>query len=156
MLPAPRMMTMKIRGYALLLALLAAVSLAPGSAAGEISINYSFNESHAEIHQQMLERNASFGEYYEQVCPEYLESMPPDVRAHLYSTTMARYGDLASGREFVPPLEIGNVAITTASPVISVFGVPVTLVTLGLAALGILILLTGVLLVRERLRDRNK
>ncbi|BBL67601.1 hypothetical protein [Methanoculleus chikugoensis] len=139
-------------GYVLLLALLAAISLVPGSAAGgEIPINYSFNESHAEIYERMLEQNASVGEYYEQVCPEFLESMPPEVRAHLYNTTMARHGDLASGREFVPPGK--QVAIAIASPVIPVCGVPVALVTIVLAALGILILLAGVLLVRERIRS---
>ncbi|WP_054848367.1 hypothetical protein [Methanoculleus chikugoensis] len=101
----------------------------------------------------MLEQNASVGEYYEQVCPpEFLESMPPpEVRAHLYNTTMARHGDLASGREFVPPGK--QVAIAIASPVIPVCGVPVALVTIVLAALGILILLAGVLLVRERIRS---
>lgn len=146
-------MTMKIRGY-VLLALLAAISLVPGPAAGgEISINYSFDESHAEIYQQMLERNASVGEYYEQVCPEFLESMPPEVRAHVYDMPLSRHQGSDNGT-FVPPGK--RVAIGIASPVIPVWGVPVTLATIVLAALGIFILLAGTLLVRECIRGRKE
>jgi hypothetical protein len=145
---------MKKQSYMLFLTLFAVAVLLPGSAAGgEIPLNYSFNESHAEIYQQMLERNASVGEYYEQVCPEFLESMPPEVRAHVYSIPLSRHLDCENGT-FVPPGK--RVSIGIASPVISVCGVPVALVTIGLAALGILILLAGALLVRERLRIRKE
>ena len=148
------MTTMKKQGYVLLLALLAPISLVPGSAAGgEIPINYSFNESHAEIYPQMLERNASVGEYYERICPEFLESMPPETRAHLYNTTMPWHRFSGADGEFVPPLITGKVAIATASPVISVCGVPVVLVAIGLAGIGILALITVALLVRERIRN---
>ncbi|KAF5072899.1 MAG: hypothetical protein PHX88_01850 [Methanoculleus horonobensis] len=154
------MTTMKKQGYVLLLALLAAISLVPGSAAGgEIPINYSFNESHAEIYQQMLEQNASVGEYYEQVCPEFLESMPPETRAHLYNTTMARQRPPGADGEFVPPLIMGKVAIATASPVTSVCGVPIPIVgiaILGLAGIIILALLAAVALILERIRNRNE
>ncbi|NMA10341.1 MAG: hypothetical protein GX932_04900, partial [Methanomicrobiales archaeon] len=80
---------MKKQSYVLFLALFAVAALLPGSAAGgEIPINYSFDESHAEIYERMLEQNASVGEYYERACPEFLEGMPPETRAHLYNTTM--------------------------------------------------------------------
>ena len=145
---------MKIHGYVLLLALLAAISLSPGSAAGgEIPINCSFDETHAVIYERMLEQNASLGEYYEQACPEFLESMPPEVRAHVYDMPMSRHLDCANAT-FVPPGK--RVAIAIASPVIPVWGVPVTLATIVLAALGIFILLAGALLVRERIRGRKE
>jgi len=101
----------------------------------------------------MLEQNASVGEYYERICPEFLESMPPEVRAHVYNTTMSRHLDWDNGT-FVPPGK--RVAIGIASPVISVCGVPiapVTIVIRGLVVLGILALLAGVLLIRQRIRS---
>ncbi len=145
----------------LLLALLAIVTLLPGSAAGEtrggeITIECSFNESHSEIYERMLERNASLGEYYERICPEFLESMPPESRALLYNTTMARHQPPGADGEFVPPLKMGKVAIATASPVIAVCGVPIALVAIviiGLAGIGILALLAAACLVRERIRS---
>jgi len=147
------MMTMKKQGYVLLLALLAAISLAPGSAAGEIPLECSVNEPHSELYEQMLERNASLGEYYEQACPGLLEDMPPEVRAHVYDMPMSRHLDCENGT-FVPPGK--RVAIGIASPVISVCGVPVVLVAIGLAALGILILLATISLVRERVRSKKE
>ncbi|WP_155937270.1 hypothetical protein [Methanoculleus sp. MH98A] len=148
---------MNKKGYVLLLALLAVAALLPGSVAGgEIPINYSFNESHAEIYERMLERNASVGEYYERACPEFLESMPPETRAHLYNTAMPRHRPPGADGEFVPPLITGKVAIATASPVTSVCGVPIALVTIGLAVLGILILLAAISLILERFRNRNE
>jgi len=145
---------MKKQGYVLFLALLTTISLVPSSAAGgEIPINYSFNESHAEIYQQMLERNASVGEYYEMVCPEFLESMPPETRAHVYSMPLSRHLD-SDNRTFVPPGK--RVSIGIASPVISICGVPIslaTIITIGLAGIGILALLVAVFLVREHIRS---
>lgn len=99
---------MKKQGCLLFLALLAVAALLPGSAAGEaagreIPIEYSFNESHSLIYQQTLEQNATLGEYYERVCPEFLESMPPELRAHVYNTTMARPQAPDGDRVFVPP-----------------------------------------------------
>ncbi|MCM2465643.1 hypothetical protein [Methanoculleus oceani] len=148
---------MKKQGYVLFLALLAVAALLPGSAAGgEIPLDCSFNESHSEIYERMLEQNASLGEYYEQVCPEFLESMPPELRAHVYNTTMLRHQPPGADGEFVPPLKMGKVAIATASPVISVCGVPILIVgivILGLVGLGILALLAAACLVRERFRS---
>jgi hypothetical protein len=147
------MTTMKKQGYVLFLALLAVAALLPGSAAGETAIEYSFNESHSEIYEQMLERNASVGEYYERICPEFLENMPPETRAHLYSVPLSRHQD-SDNRTFVPPEK--QVAIGIASPVIMVCGVPIALVTIVAIGLAILILLVGALLVRERIRNGNK
>ena len=138
------------QGYVLLLALLAVAALLPGSAAEEIPIEYSFNESHSQIYEQMLERNATLGEYYEQVCPEFLASMPPEVRAHVYTTTMSRHRDLAADREFVPPLVRGKIAVAAAPSVFSVSGIHV-----GLIGIGILALLAAAWFVRERLRNRR-
>lgn len=147
------MTTMKKQGYVLLLALLAAISLVPGPAAGETAIEYSFDESHAEIYERMLEQNASLGEYYEQACPEFLEGMPPEVRAHVYDMPMSRHLD-CENVTFVPPGK--QVAIAIASPVIPVCSVPVALVILGLAGIGILILLAGVLLVLKRVGSKKE
>ncbi len=142
-------MAMKIRGYVLLLALLAAISLVPGSAAGgEIPINYSFNTSHAEIYERMLEQNASLGEYYEQVCPEFLEGMPPEARARVYNTTMFRHEPHDAERIFVPPLVTGRVAVATAPSVFSVAGVHVV----GLAGIVILAVLAAAWFIRNRKR----
>lgn len=130
--------------------------LVPGPVSGEtadsqIAIECSFNGSHSQIYEQMLERNASVGEYYEEVCPEFLENMPLEVRAHVYNTTMSRYRDLAADREFVPPLVRGKIAIATASPVISM-----SRVHIGLIGVGILTLLAVAWLVRQRLHGRKK
>lgn len=143
----------------LILALLAVAALLPGAAAGETSIEYSFNESHAEVYEQMLAENASVGEYYERVCPEFLESMPPETRAHLYSTTMRGYRDLASDSRvvFVPPEK--QVAIGMASPVLGVCGVPVPLYSVGLLALFgvvILALLAAAALVLKRVSSKKE
>ncbi|MDD4566447.1 hypothetical protein L21_2171 [Methanoculleus chikugoensis] len=150
---------MKKQSYVLFLALFAVAALLPGSAAGgEIPINYSFDESHAEIYERMLEQNASVGEYYERACPEFLEGMPPETRAHLYNTTMARQRPPGADGEFVPPLKMGKVAIATASPVVSVCGVPIQIVgvaILGLAGIVILALLVAVALVLERVRKKE-
>lgn len=137
----------------LLLVLLAVLTLVPGPVSGEtpgqqIAIECSFNESHSLIYQQMLEQNASIGEYYEQVCPEFLESMPPETRAHVYNTTMLRHE---------PPGK--RSAIGIASPVISVCGVPVSLAGIGtlvLIGIGILALLTAAWLIRQRARNRKE
>ena len=150
---------MKKQSYVLFLALFAVAALLPGSAAGgEIPINYSFDESHAEIYERMLEQNASVGEYYERACPEFLEGMPPETRAHLYNTTMRGYHDLASDRMvFVPPGK--QVSIGMASPVLGVCGVPVPLYTIGLLALFgvvILALLAVVALVLERVCKKKE
>lgn len=141
----------------LLLALLAVAACLPGpvtgETGGEIRLEYSFNESHSEIYRQMLEQNASIGEYYEPVCPEFLESMPPETRAHVYDMPMSRH--LASeNRTFVPPER--RVAIAIASPAISVCGVPVTPVTVGLAGIVILALLAAASLLRQRGRNRKE
>ncbi len=112
-----------------ILALLAVAALLPGSIAGELFI--AFNESHAEIYQQMLAENASVGEYYERVCPEFLEGMPPEKQ----------------------------VAIGMASPGPGVCGVPVPLYTIGLLALFgvvILALLAAVALVLERVCKKKE
>lgn len=154
---------MEKQGYLLFLALLAVAALLPLPVAGEatdsqVRINCSFNESHSEIYQQMLERNASLGEYYERICPGFLEGMPPELRAHLYNMTMLRHEPPCGDRTFVPPLVTGKVAIATASPVISVCGVPIALVAiviLGLVGIGILALLAAACLIRERSRNRN-
>ena len=143
----------------LLLVLLAVAALLPGTAAGgEIPINYTFNGSNAEVYQQMLAENASVGEYYEQVCPEFLEGMPPEMRAHLYNTTMRGYHDLASDRMvFVPPGK--QVSIGMASPVLVVCGVPILLSSIGLLALFgvvILALLAVVALVLERVCKKKE
>ncbi|HOI13328.1 MAG TPA: hypothetical protein PLG75_05690 [Methanoculleus sp.] len=142
----------------LILTLLAVAVLLPGAAAGETSIECSFNESHAEVYEQMLAENATLGEYYERVCPEFLESMPPETRAHLYSTTMRGYRDLASDRVvFVPPGK--QVAIGIASPVLGVCGVPVPLYSAGFLALFgvvILALLAAVALVLKRVRKKKE
>lgn len=141
------------RALFLLFALLVVITLMPEPAAGrEIPIEYSFNESHPQIYEQMLERNATLGEYYEQVCPEFLESMPPEVRAHVYNTTMSRSRDLAADREFVPPLVRGKIAVATASPVISVGGVRID----RLIGVGILTLLAVAGLVWQRLQNRKE
>ncbi len=107
----------------------------------------------------MLAENASVGEYYERVCPEFLESMPPETRAHLYSTTMRGYRDLASDNRvvFVPPEK--QVAIGMASPVLGVCGVPVPLYSVWLLALFgvvILALLAAAALVLERFRKKEE
>ena len=114
-----------------ILALLAGAALLPGAAAGETSIEYSFNESHAEVYEQMLAENAAVGEYYERVCPEFLEGMPPEKQ----------------------------VAIGMASPGPGVCGVPVPLYTIGLLALFgvvILALLAAVALVLERVCKKKE
>ncbi len=149
-------MVMKKRGNLLLLVLLAVAALAPLPATGEtvggeVSFEYSFNESHSLIYEQMLEQNASLGEYYEQVCPEFLESMPPEVRAHVYNTTMPRHQPPGADGVFVPPLIMGKVAVATASPVISVSGVHI-----GLIGVGILALLAAAWLVLQRVRNRKE
>ncbi|MFA7562421.1 MAG: hypothetical protein WCY70_03180, partial [Methanoculleus sp.] len=98
------------------------------------------------------------GEYYEQVCPEFLEGMPPETRAHLYNTTMRGYHDLASDRMiFVPPGK--QVAIAVASPVLVVCGVPILFYSIGLLALFglvILVLLAAVALVLERVCKKKE
>jgi hypothetical protein len=137
-----------------ILALLAVAALLPGSIAGELFI--AFNESHAEIYQQMLAENASVGEYYERVCPEFLEGMPPETRAHLYSTPISRHLDCDTVT-FVPPEK--QVAIGMASPGPGVCGVPVPLYTIGLLALFgvvILALLAAVALVLERVCKKKE
>jgi len=144
---------MKKQGYVLFLALLAVAALLPGSTAGEtgggeIPIECSLSVPHSEIYERMLEQNASLGEYYEQACPEFLESMPPELRAHVYSMPMSRHLD-CDNVTLVPPGK--RVAIGIASPVISVCGVPIALVTIVIP--GILILLAGALLIRERIRN---
>jgi len=148
---------MKKQGYVLFLTLFAVAALLPGSAAGgEIPLNYSFNESHAEIYQQMLERNASVGEYYEQVCPEFLENMPLEVRAHVYSIPLSRHQDSDNGT-FVPPGK--RVSIGIASPVILVCGVPISLVTIvipGLVVLGTLALLAVAWFALKWVRNRKE
>lgn len=146
---------MKKQGYVLLPALLAIAALLPLSVAGEtvggeIPIECPFNESHSLIYRQMLEQNASVGEYYEQVCPGFLEDMPPEVRSHLYNTTMLRHEPPGSGRVFVPPLATGRVALATAPSVFSVTGVHI-----GLIGLAILVLLAAACLVRERIRRKK-
>ncbi|WP_292527343.1 hypothetical protein [Methanoculleus sp.] len=121
--------------------------LVPGPVLGEspgqqIAIEYSFNESHVRIYEQMLAQNASVGEYYERVCPEFLEGMSPETRAHAYNTTMARHE---------PPGK--QAAIGVASPVISVCGVPTHLAGIGtLALVGIVILglLAAIWLIRKK------
>ena len=70
---------------------------------GMIAVECPFNESHELVYQRILEQNASVGEYYEMTCPEFLESMPPETRAHLYNTTMRGPRDIAADRVFVPP-----------------------------------------------------
>ncbi|MCK9306834.1 MAG: hypothetical protein M0P17_04835 [Methanoculleus sp.] len=152
---------MKKQGYVLFLALLAVAALLPGSAAGEtgggeISIECSLNESHSEIYERMLEQNASLGEYYEQACPGLLEDMSPEVRAHVYGMPMSRHLD-CDNVTFVPPEK--QVAIGIASPVISVWGVPIALVTIvipGLVVLGIFILLAVAWFALKRIRNRKE
>lgn len=151
-------MTMKKQRYVLILVLLAVAALLPGATAAEASITCPFNESHSLIYRQMLAENASVGEYYELVCPEFLEGMPPETRVHLYNTAMRGYHDLASDRMiFVPPGK--QVAIAVASPVLVVCGVPVLLYSIGLLALFgvvILALLAAVALVLERVCKKKE
>mgnify|MGYP000919446461 CR=1 FL=1 len=135
------------RASLLLLALLAVLTLVPGPVQGEIpgqqiAIECSFNGSESWVYEQMLEQNASVGEYYERICPEFLESMPPEVRAHVYNTTMVRHE---------PPGK--RVAIGVASPVISVYGVSIHLAgigTLALPGIVILALLAAAWLIRKK------
>lgn len=152
---------MKKQGYVLFLALLAVAALLPGSVAGEtgggeISLECSVNEPHSELYEQMLERNASLGEYYEQACPEFLENMPPETRVHVYGMPLSRHQD-SDNVTFVPPGK--QVAIGIASPVISVWGVPIALVTIvipGLVVLGILTLLAVAWFAQKRVRNRKE
>ncbi len=144
---------MKKQRYVPILVLLAVAIFLPGLVTGEMGsgeplFNYSFDESHSLIYQQMLEQNASVGEYYERVCPEFLEDMPPEVKAHLYNTTMKGY------QEFVPPGK--RVAVAIASPVMSVCGVPIPLAIIGLAGIGILALFAAFYLIRERIRNGKR
>jgi hypothetical protein len=146
---------MKKQGYVLLLVLLAVAALVPGPVLGEtvgrqIPIEYSFNESHSEIYEQMLEQNASMGEYYEQVCPGLLEDMPPEVRAHVYSMPMSRHLD-CDNVTFVPPGK--RVAIGIASPGGSGKVGPGILTLCGV---GILILLAGAWFALKRVRNRRE
>ncbi|WP_332449038.1 hypothetical protein [Methanoculleus sp.] len=143
----------------LILALLTVAALLPGTAAGETPIECPFDEAHAEVYEQMLAENASVGEYYERVCPEFLESMPPETRAHLYNTALDGYHrDLASERVvFVPPEK--QVAIGMASAGLGICGVPVLLYTVGiltLFSLVILALLAAVALVLERVLKKKE
>ncbi|MDD2472670.1 MULTISPECIES: hypothetical protein [unclassified Methanoculleus] len=101
-------MTHSPRISLLLLALLAVLTSVPGlvfeeTAGQQLAVECPFNESHALVYQRILEQNASVGEYYEMTCPEFLESMPPETRAHLYNTTMRGPRDIAADRVFVPP-----------------------------------------------------
>ena len=144
------------QGYLLLLILLTVFALVPGPVSGEaagreIPIEYSFNESHSQIYERMLEQNATLGEYYEQVCPEFLESMPPEVRAHVYNTTMLRHEPPGGDRVLVPPLVRGKVAIAAAPSVFSVSGMH-----FGLIGAGILGLLAAAWLIRQRVRNRKE
>ncbi len=154
--PTSSLMLRSCRNSLLLLALLAVLTLVPGPVLGEaasreIPIEYSFNESHTLIYQQMLEQNASIGEYYEQVCPEFLEGMPPEVRAHVYNTTMLRHEPPGGDRVLVPPLVTGKVAVARAPSVISVCGVHI-----GLIGAGILGLLAVAWLILQRVRNRKE
>ncbi|MCK9278922.1 MAG: hypothetical protein M0P22_12635 [Methanoculleus sp.] len=149
---------MKKQGYVLFLALLAVAALLPGSAAGEtgggeIPIECSLNEPHSEIYERMLEQNASLGEYYEQACPGLLEDMPPEVRAHVYNMPMSRHLD-CDNVTFVPPGK--RAAIGIASPVISVCGVPIALVTPVTPGLVVLALLAVAWFALKWIRNRKE
>lgn len=137
----------------LLLVMLVVLTLVPGLVSGEavgreVAIECSFNESDSLVYERMLAQNASVGEYYEQVCPEFLESMPPETRAHVYNTSMLRHE---------PPGK--RSAIGIASPVISVCGVSISLAgigTLALIGIVILVLLAAVWFIRQRVRNRKE
>jgi hypothetical protein len=152
---------MKKQGYVLFLALLAVAALLPGSAAGEtgggeIPLECSLSVPHSEIYERMLEQNASLGEYYEQACPEFLEDMPPEVRAHVYSTPMSRHLD-CDNVTFVPPEK--QVAIGIASPGDAGEAWHVALYSIGILVLfgiGILALLAVAWFALKRIRNRKE
>jgi len=46
------------------------------------------NESQIEIANELWGSNITVGEFYEKVCPEYLATMPEDMKKRLYTENM--------------------------------------------------------------------
>ena len=108
----------------------------------------------------MLEQNASLGEYYEQVCPEFLESMPPEVRAHVYDTndtTMPRHRECDADGACGPPGKQSAIGIASPGGSGEAWSVArAGLGTLILVGIGILTLLAVAWLILQRVRNRKE
>ena len=81
------MKTLKI-GIILLAFLLVGLTLVPAVSAAQSNVGriIGFNATQAQVDKinELWGKNITIGEYYEQICPQYLVGMPADLKEILY------------------------------------------------------------------------